>query len=288
MGKESKIIDRLVIQKAKFREGDIGYILLTLAVIILVENIITKLILLATIFGFVFYIFKRRLNNKEQIVIDKEGITLRCNDINRSIQWKDIKHAYIKQTTVGALKVPTIIYRLHVETVHRRIYTVIMNGFSYKSSLLNQCINHFSGKKIGHISDKSTEVISLLLNDKDLADKTYLVFCDYLKRFNNIWMYSFLTLIPISLILVVILDFPHTFAIGGTVSYLILLILNICEENRLRNHRLFRDLDSKKFEKLINEYGKEFEYDTYTPKTRLVILALIVIFMSVMSYMSSK
>ena len=166
---ESKIPDRLVIKKTKFRDYDFCYIVADMLVIVFVENVIIKLILLTFISVFAFYFIKRRLNNdKEQIIIDKEGITLRCNKIKciqwnnrikwnyRCIQWENIKYAYIKRTMEPDTGFSRSLFRavdwFYIETTKSKI-TVEMTDFSYKSSLLNQCINHFSGRIIGHVSN---------------------------------------------------------------------------------------------------------------------------------------
>jgi len=166
---ESKIPDRLVIKKTKFRDYDFCYIIAYMLVIVFVENVIIKLILLTSISVFAFYFIKRRLNNdKEQIIIDKEGVTLRCNKIKciqwnykikwnyKCIQWEDIKYAYIKRTMEPDTGLSKSLFRavnwFYIETTKSKI-TVELTDFRYKSSLLNQCINHFSGRIIGHISN---------------------------------------------------------------------------------------------------------------------------------------
>ena len=169
MKKEKKIPERLVIKKSKIRKEDIYHIIFALLVIVFVENFILKLILLASISGVVFYIIKCRFNNKELIIIDKEGITLQCDNVrciqrnklykniqwkDRCIQWEDIKYAFISQT--GAFHYSQYLYGrgygyeirkwFHVETTSSRL-TVKFTDFSYNSSLVNRCINHFSGRK---------------------------------------------------------------------------------------------------------------------------------------------
>ena len=175
MRKEKKIPEQLVIKKSKFRMEDIAYIIGTLLIIIYFENDIIKLILLTFIFGIVSYSIKHRFDNKEQIIIDKEGITLRCDNVkciqrnklysnvqweNRCIQWKDIKFAYINQTSASSRSQELyggrnfgykIIKRFHIETTSSRLIVEITD-FSYNSSLVKRCINHFSGREINNIS----------------------------------------------------------------------------------------------------------------------------------------
>ena len=169
MRKEDKIPEQLVIRKSKFRIEDVAYIIGILLIIVFFENDITKLILLTFICGIVSYSIKRRFDNKELIIIDKEGITLQCDDVkciqrnkfngsiqwkNKCIQWKDIRYAYVNQTKAynrsrhlygrGGYY---IIKWFHIETTSSRL-TVKITDFSYNLSLVNRCINHFSGMKI--------------------------------------------------------------------------------------------------------------------------------------------
>jgi len=103
--------------------------------------------------GFVVLTILQRLKDgTEQIVIDENGITLKHNN-NELIKWENIKFAYIKQTVVGSGKSSRVIDWFYIETTSEE-FTIKMSNFSYKPSLLTECINHYSGRKIGHISNK--------------------------------------------------------------------------------------------------------------------------------------
>ena len=168
MKEDLEIPRRLVIRNSKFGFSDLLYIglfLFLMYVFIQIEEFSISLILLIAIAGFVFFgIVQRLKDDTEQIVIDENGITLKHNN-NELIKWEKIKFAYIKQTVVGSGKSSRVIDWLHIET-KREDFTVKMSNFSYKPSLLTECINHYSGRKIGHISNKLNYGVSHLLKNK--------------------------------------------------------------------------------------------------------------------------
>lgn len=164
MKKEYKIPEQLVIKKSLFTIKDIVWIIFGTWLFIVVFDTIMKLILLTFIAG----IALSRFDRKKQIIIDKEGITLRCNDVrciqrnklndsiqwkNRCIPWNDIKYTYINHTRAYHRNKYLKYYKsgrikyFHIETTCSRL-TVNITAFSYNSSLVNRCINHFSGKNL--------------------------------------------------------------------------------------------------------------------------------------------
>ena len=165
-----------------------------------------------------------------------------------------------------------------------------MSDFSYNSSLLAESINHFSGRKIGHISNKLNHGISHLLKNKDLADGMYLVFSAYFKRqYGFAWVWLLFLAAAAVLQVVIGLIFPYVFAIGWSVALLIIMIYGTYETKKLYSHESLMNLSKETIEKLMNEYGKEFGYAT-TTKTSIaggVFLGLFTVFIFGLSYFYS-
>lgn len=288
---KQEIPKRLVIKNSKFSFPNLFYIGIFIFSIYLVIEIgfnIESLVFLATAGFIVWKLVQRLKDDTEQIVIDENGITLNY-DNNKLIKWKDIKFAYIKQTVVGIGKSSRLIDWFHIETTNEE-FTVKMNDFSFSSSLLTQCINHFSGREIGHISNKLIQRTSNLFKDKFFADNAYRIFNIHYKRQKNLGIIILFSLVAIAIYCQIRIDFPYVFAIGWTVTILILMIIGVYEDKKLRNHDFFIGLDDKSFEKVINEFGKEFEYKT--SKTRdvvySIILCLSVLIAFGVSYILSK
>lgn len=262
MKKEHVISQRLVIKNSRFRFSDLFYLgafLFSMYLVIQADKIAVSLILLVVATGFIVLKLMQRLrDDAEQIVIDENGITLNCNN-NKLIEWDSIKFAYIKQTVVGIGKSSRIIDWFHIETANEE-YTVKMSDFSFNSSLLTRYINYFSGREIGHISNKLSYKVSLLTKNKELANKMYADFNTAYKRQMNLVLFVLFILLAIVIFLQIKIDFPYIFATGWTFIILVFWILGIYNDKKLRNHEFFKDLDDKTYKKLINEYGKEFNY----------------------------
>ena len=292
MKKELEIPRRLVIKNSKFGLSDLFYIglfLFLLYVVIQIGKLNISSIVLVAMAGFVVIKILQRLNdNTEQIVVDEHGITLQQNN-NELIKWENINFAYIKQTVVGSGKSSRVIDWFHIETTSEEEFTVKMSNFSYKSSLLTECINHYSGRKIGHISNKLNYEVSHLLKNEKIADELYPLFNAYFKRQNNISI-PFVLLVVAFMFLQVFNSFPYIFAIGWSVSLLIGWICGYFEEERLHNQEPLRNLDKETIEKMKKEYGKEFGYPT-SKKTVIfyyAFLGLFTIIVFVISYILSK
>ena len=290
MKRGQEIPKRLVIRNSKLGFSDLFYIgvfLFLLYLIFQVNEIGISLILFIAMTGFVVLKVVQRLkDDAEQIVIDENGITLNCNN-RKLIEWENIKFAYIKQTIVGVGKSSRVIDWFHIETTREKI-TVKMSDFSFNSSLLTKCINYFSGREIGHISNKLTQRTSNLFKDKILANNAYHIFNTYYKRQMNLGIIVLFSLIAITIYCQVVIDFPYIFAIGWTVTVLIVTIWGIYDSKKLRNHNFFRDLDDKTYEKVINEYGKEFEYSTKKGVGYSIFLFFSVLLVFGVSYILSK
>lgn len=290
MKNRHEIPERLVIRKSRFRFSDLLYIggfLFFGHLIFQVDEINIILILFVAMLGFVVLTIIQRLkDDAEQIVIDKDGITLNC--INKElIKWKSIKYAYIKRTVVGVGKSTRIKDWFHVETTSEK-FTIEMSDFSFNSELLTQCINCFSGREIGCISNKLTQNASGLFKGKGLADDAYRIFNAYYKRQMILG-----TIIPLSLLTIAIycqvrMDFPYVFAIGWTVTILTSVILGVYEDRKLRKHTLFIDLDDKSFKKVVSEFGKEFAYSTKNSIVYIVFLGITILLVFGISYILSK
>ena len=291
MRNEQEIPKRLVIKNSKFSLSDLVYIGLFLFLVYIafqINELFISLILLITMAGFVvFKIVQRLKDDTEQIVVDENGITLKHNS-NELIKWESVKFAYLKQTVVGSGKSSRVIDWFHIETTNEEL-TIKMSDFSYKSSLLTECINHYSGRKIGHISNKLNYGVSNLLKNKQIGDELYPLFNSYFKRQQNISI-PFILLIVVSIFLQIAISFPYTFAIGWSVSVLILAFCGFCEEKKLRNQEPLRDLDKEIIKKIQKEYGKEFGYPTSEKFTTFayVFLGLFTVVIFVVSYMLSK
>ena len=289
--KEQEIPKRLVIKNSKFGFSDLFYIGLFLFLVYIafqIEELIFSLILLIAMTGFVaLKIVQRLKDDTEQIVIDENGITLKQNN-NELITWKNIKFAYIKQTVVGSGKSSRVIDWFHIETT-REEFTVKMSDFSYKPSFLTECINHFSGRKIGHISNKLNYGLSHLLKIEKLEDEVYPLFNTYFKRQQNVAI-PFVLLVVTAMFLQIAIKCPYVFAIGWSVCLLNLAIYAFCEEKKLRNQEPLRNLDNGTIEKIKKEYGKEFGYPTFEKKIIFyyTILGLFTIIVFVVSYILSK
>ena len=287
MRQEQEIPKRLVIKNSKFGFSDLFYLGLFLFLVYIafqIEELIFSLIMLIAMTGFVaLKIVQRLKDDTEQIVIDEDGITLK--HINSPlIKWKNIKFAYIKQAVSGK----SVVDRLYVETTSEELI-IGMSDFSYNSSLLTRCINHYSGRKIGHISNKLNYGISHLLKDKKMLDELYPLFNAYFKRQQNIYIPFFL-LLAIFVFLQFVITFPYIFAIGWSVSIFILAICGFSEEKRLHNKEPLRNLDKETIKKISKEYGKEFGYPTSETFTifayAFLVLFTIVIFL--VSYILSN
>ena len=164
-----------------------------------------------------------------------------------------------------------------------------MSNFSYKPSLLTECINHYSGRKIGHISNKLNYGISHLLKNKKMTDELYPLFNTYFKRQQNVLIPCVL-LIVASMLLQVYIIFPYIFAIGWSVSISILAIWGFCEIKKLHNQEPLRNLDNEIIKKITKEFGKEFGYPT-SERIRIfyyVILGFFTIIIFIVSYMLSR
>ena len=287
MKKEIEIPKRLVIRNSKFGFSDLFYIglfLFLLYIVIQIGELFISIVLLVVIAGFVVIKIIQRLNdNTEQIVIDENGITLKHNN-NDLIKWEKIKFAYIKQTVVGSGKSSRVIDWFHIETT-REEFTVKMSDFSYKSSLLTECINYYSGRKIGHISNKLNYGVSQLLKNKKMTDELYPLFNNYFKRQYNLSI-LFLLLVATFLFLQLFNSFPYVFAIGLIVSILILFFLGYSEEKRLYNQESLRNLDKKIIEKIKKEFGYPTSEKNYIFYSVFIVLFIISTF--VISYILSK
>jgi hypothetical protein len=247
-----------------------------------------SLILLIAMASFIVFKIMQRLNDRaEQIVIDENGITLNCNNTGL-IEWKNIKFAYIKQKVVGTGKNTRVIDWFHIETAEEE-FTVKMSDLSYDASSLAEYINHFSGREIGHISNKLKHNVSHLLKNKDFAGEIELVFKTYFMQQKNI-VIIWILLIVAAIILqgIIGLKFPYIFAIGWSVILLIGLIYGINEEKKLYNHKSLVNLDKETIKKLMDEYGKEFGHKSSTTAiVSYVFLGLITVIIFGFSYFYS-
>ncbi len=282
MKKKKETPRRLAIKNSTFRFSDLYYIGTLIFSIYAVDSIgfsiFTLILLLGTIFS-VWKVIKRLIDNKEQIVIDENGIRLNFED-NELIEWKDVKFAYIKITVESSRKHHRNIYWFHIDTKNRE-FTIKMNDFSFNESLLIECINFHSGRNIGSIKAKLTEKASIFFKNKSDADKAYHIFNTYYKRQINLSIIIMFTLLSIAIYGQIIIDFPYVFAIGWTVTIIVLLILGLYEDKKLRNHDSFFELDDISFKKVINEFGKEFDYSIKNNVLYIIILGVsaIIVFM---------
>jgi hypothetical protein len=291
MKREEEIPQRLVIRNSKISFSDLFYVGIFVFSIYLVFDIgfhITSLIFLATAGFIVWKLIQRLKDDKEQIVIDKNGIALNY-DNDKLIKWENIKFAYIKQTVVGAGKSSRIIDWFHIETTSEE-FTIKMSDFSFNSAQLTQCVNYFSGREIGHISHKLTQRTSNYFKDKTFADNAYHVFKTSYKRQMNLGIVVLFSLIAVAIYCQVKIDFPYVFAIGWTLTVLIIAIGGVYDSKKLRNNDFFVGLDDKTYEKVINEYGKEFGYSTSNKKNvgYSIFLFLSVLLVFGISYILSK
>lgn len=278
MKKEDKILQRLIIKKSRFRFTDLLYLgafLFSIYLVVQAGKITLSLILFVALTGFIVLKLIQRLKDDTlQIVIDENGITLNCND-NKLIKWNNIKFAYIKQTIVGIGKNSRVIDWFHIETISEE-YTIKMSDFSFDSSQLTQCINYFSEREIGHISNKLSYKGSSMTKDKELANKMYAVFNSNYKRERNLGLIVLFGLLAIVIFLQIKINFPYVFAIGWTFIILVLGVWGVYNDKKLRNHELFKDLDDETYKNIINEYGEEFNYKSSKRQTITVVVFLFV------------
>ncbi len=288
MKKEHENFRKIVIRKSRFRISDLFYIgtFLFFVYLVVVEAIISFfLILLCFLMAFfVLRIIQRQRDVTEQIVVDENGITL--HQYSRLIEWDSIKYAYLKQKVIGLGHSTRVVESFHVETKNKE-YTVSMDDLSYNPRLLAQSINYYSGREIGHISNKLNDKAFSLVKNKELAEKMYVIFSSFYKKQMNVSLLVLFVFLSVSIFLQIIVDFPYVFAIGWTLNLLVLIVWSWYAEKVFRNHELLKHLDDKTYEKLSNEYGRIFNHKSSKGQNvaGAIFLFITVLIVFVVSYM---
>lgn len=271
---------RLAIRNSGFGAGNLLFILAAIAVlscVLMLEKYNALIIVGALILVYAAYsVIRATSDRRDKIIIDKKGITFfESHEI--SLPWAEIRYAYVKETYEVSGKTARTVGHLIVETQSGE-YSVRMARLKYNASEIEDAVNYFSGRNIGHISVKLNRSVSGLLKDREKTEAAYAFFGKYYKRQSNI-VYLWLFLIAVSVYLQVVMDYPYVFAIGFTMSSIVALGAGYWDERRIRRNSFLKETDDETYKKIRAEYGKEYDMKYYKHE-KLLVFILIAIMVS--------
>lgn len=276
MRQNIEITDKFVVKNASLRLGDYIFlfcVLILLYFIIKGQNSEFIVLVFLGLQGFATYwILKRIRDRTDKIIIDKNGIKL-C-ETNDFINWSKIKYAYIKQRTEGVGKRTRAVDYFHIDTKDGEI-RVRMSDFSYKKELLVNAVETFSGRNIGELTDLLNDKAKIIIGNDLNIDHISKAFTDFYKRQTNLSSISLFTFIGISIYLQVKIDYPYVFAIGFTLTLVLMYFIGTLEEERFRNQKYICELDDKKYKALKKEYGQGYGFEWSKGKNVVSIIFLI-------------
>lgn len=291
MTHNKEMTDNYVIKNATLRADDYIFflsVLILLFFIIKGQHSELIVVIFIGLLGFTTYrIIKRLQDRSDKVIIDKNGIKICATD--NLIKWSKIKYAYIKQKSEGVGRSARVVDYFHIDTKDGEI-RVRMDDFSYKQDLLVKAVEHFSGRNIGELTDLLGDKAKKIIGSSKNVDRISKTLTDFYKRQTYLALISLFTLIGISIYLQVSIDFPYVFAIGLVLTFGLIYLIGIYEENRLRNQPYICELDDKKYKALKKEYGKGNDVEMSKGKkiASIVFLIFIVIGVFGISYMFDK
>ncbi|MDY4790213.1 MAG: hypothetical protein SO179_06570 [Bacteroidales bacterium] len=291
MKQNFKLTDEYIIKNKSLRVGDYVYIVIAFAGVYYIIksdiDFIYFLISIGIIAFTIFTLFKRQIDSKNKIIIDKNGIKL-CAE-NKLIEWQIINYAYIKQKTTGIGKNTKSFDCFYIET-KEDVVEIDMSDYSFNKEMLIKSVESYSGRNIGEFEDLLNDKTNKIIGSKSNTEVISKIFTNYYKRQRNLVAIQFFLFLAISIYLQLIIDFDYVFAIGFTLTIGIIFLIDKIEEKRLRNKEYINELNEDKFKELIKEYREAFDPKIIKnqEKAELVIIIVCTILIYIFSYLFGK